>query len=269
MAPGDDRYGPEHGGFYGLLCNLIVAVLRVLLVRGHGHEKVKRLGGSETSRASPLKAPAAAQQPHILQKITDFTQFHVFCRRLKEELDKTAKTLSEVGIVTVLRFNPAGESSHQIIKLLTENNDRRLGGDASLYIDERYVGPTLQRQQWNQVYWHRYSLRFTFESPSTLAAHLANTTLSISSIPQLCQLLLDETERFLLGRICEIGRELCEPVNGAWFLDQLTSRSVGRWEGNVLSVVLYIPDYATKHDLVTSESHSPENPSECAVPLTS
>jgi len=82
----------------------------------------------------------------------------------------------------------------------------------------------------------RYSLRFTFESPSTLAAHLTNTTLSISSIPQLCQLLLDETERFLLERICEVGRELCEPVNGAWFLDQLTSRSVGRWEGNVLYV---------------------------------
>jgi len=126
------------------------------------------------------------------------------------------ETLSEVGIKTLLRFNPAGESSHQIIKLLTENSDRRLGGDASLYMDERY------------------SLRFTFESPSTLATHLTNTTLSISSIPQLCQLLLDETERFLLGRICEVGRELCEPVNGAWFLDQLTSRSVGRWEGNVL-----------------------------------
>jgi len=121
-----------------------------------------------------------------------------------------------VGIKTLLRFNPAGESSHQIIKLLTEDSDRRLGGDASLYIDERY------------------SLRFTFESPSALADHLTNTTLSISSIPQLCQLLLDETERFLLGRICEVGRELCEPVNGAWFLDQLTSRSVGRWEGNVL-----------------------------------
>jgi len=85
---------------------------------------------------------------------------------------------------------------------------------------------------------NRYSLRFTFESPSTLAAHLTNTTLSISSIPQLCQLLLDETERFLLGRICEVGHELCEPVNGAWFLDQLTSRSVGRWEGNVLYVEL-------------------------------
>lgn len=129
-----------------MLCNLIVAVLRVLLVRGHGHEKAKRLGGSETSRANLSKTPVAARHPHILQKITDLTQYHVFCRRLKEELDKTVKALSEVGIKTVLRFNPAGESSHQIIKLLTENSKRRLGGDASLYIDERYLNPTLPRR---------------------------------------------------------------------------------------------------------------------------
>jgi mediator of RNA polymerase II transcription subunit 17 len=146
LAPADDQDVPEHSGFYGVLCNLIVAVLRVLLVRGHGHEKAKRLGGSETSRASPSKAPAATHQPHILQKITDFTQYHVFCGRLKEELDKTVETLSEVGINTVLRFNPAGESSHQIIKLLTENGNRRLGGDTSLYVDERYANPTLPWQ---------------------------------------------------------------------------------------------------------------------------
>lgn len=148
MAPGDNRDGPEHSGFYGVLCNLVVAVLRVLLVRGHGHEKVKRLGGSGTSRAGPLEAPAPTQQPHILRKITDFTQYHVFCRRLKEELDKAVKSLSEVGIKAVLRFNPAGESSNQIIKLLTESSNRRLGGDASLYIDERYVNPTLPEQHW-------------------------------------------------------------------------------------------------------------------------
>ena len=111
-----------------------------MLVRGHGYEKAKRLGGSETSRATanPSKTPAATEQLHILQKITDFTQYHVFCRRLKEEMDKIAEALSEVGIKALLRFNPAGESSHQIIKLLTENGDRRLGGDASLFMDERY-----------------------------------------------------------------------------------------------------------------------------------
>jgi len=120
-----------------VLCNLIIAALRVLLVRGHGYEKEKRLGSSDTSRVNFQKSPTATQQPHILQKITDFTQYHVFCRRLKEELDKTVETLSEIGIKTLLRFDPAGESSHQIVKLLTENSDRRLGGDASLYMDER------------------------------------------------------------------------------------------------------------------------------------
>jgi hypothetical protein len=115
------------------------------LVRGHGYAKTKRLGGSEVSRANPSKLPDAVQQPRILQKITDFTQYHVFCRHLKEELDKTMKTLSEVGIKTLLRFNPAGEPSHQIIKLLTEDRDKRLGGDASLYIDERYVNPALSK----------------------------------------------------------------------------------------------------------------------------
>lgn len=143
MPPGDEHDGPEYTGFYGVLCNLIIAVLRVLLVRGHGYEKTKRLGGSETSQVNLPKAPAITQQPHILQKITDFTQYHVFCLRLKEELDKTAEALSEVGIKTLLRFNPAGESSHQIVKLLTENSDRRLGGDASLYMDERYTAITL------------------------------------------------------------------------------------------------------------------------------
>ena len=147
MPPGDEQDGPEYRGFYGVLCNLIIAVLRVLLVRGHGYEKAKRLGGSEVSRANPQKIPAATQQPHILQKITDFTQYHVFCRRLKEELDKTVETLSSVGIKTLLRFNPAGDSSHQIIDLLTEDSGRRLGGDASLYMDERYLNLTLPARQ--------------------------------------------------------------------------------------------------------------------------
>lgn len=149
LAENDDQGDPGRGGFYGVLCDLIVAVLRVLLVRGHGYEKAKRLGGSETLQVNPSKALTAAQQPRILQKITDFTQYHVFCRRLKEELDKTMKILSEVGIKSRLRFNPAGESSHQIIKLLTENSDRRLGGDASLYIDGRYVNHARLGQHWD------------------------------------------------------------------------------------------------------------------------
>ena len=64
-----------------------------------------------------------------------------------------------------------------------------------------------------------------------LTAHLPQSTLTISSIPHLCQLLIDELERILLGRICEVGSEVSERVNGTWFVDDMLSRSVGRWEG--------------------------------------
>jgi len=80
----------------------------------------------------------------------------------------------------------------------------------------------------------RYTLRLSFTSPSSLIAHLAQATLTLSSIPQLCQLLSDEIERCLLGKICEIGSRVCGHVGGTWFVDLVTSRSVGRWEGCVM-----------------------------------
>lgn len=79
-------------------------------------------------------------------------------------------------------------------------------------------------------------VRLTFLSPSSLTAHLSQATLTISSIPQLCQLLNDEIERCLLQRICDLGTELCEHVGGTWFVD--LNRCVGRWEGCVLYVRL-------------------------------
>lgn len=65
-------------------------------------------------------------------------------------------------------------------------------------------------------------------------AHLPQATLTVTSIPQLGQLLVDEVERGLLGRICEIGRETCELVGGTWFVDDMMCHSIGRWEGCVL-----------------------------------
>ncbi len=55
--------------------------------------------------------------------------------------------------------------------------------------------------------------------------HLAQATLTISSIPQLNQLLTDDVGRFLLQRICELGREISGDVSGIWFLD--LNRCVG------------------------------------------
>ena len=80
----------------------------------------------------------------------------------------------------------------------------------------------------------RHTLRLTFTSPSSLVAHLSQATLTISSLPQLSQLLMDEIERCLLQRFCELGRELCKTVGAIWFID--SNRCIARWEGCVLLV---------------------------------
>lgn len=80
----------------------------------------------------------------------------------------------------------------------------------------------------------RHSVRFTFTSPASLTAHLPHATINLVSLPQLSQLLADEIEHCLLETICDIGNQVCESINGAWFVDEMTSRSVGRWDGCVL-----------------------------------
>jgi mediator of RNA polymerase II transcription subunit 17 len=69
-------------------------------------------------------------------------------------------------------------------------------------------------------------------APSTLTAHLSQATLTISSIPQLYQLLVDEIERYILQRICQLGKKMSAGIGGIWFVD--LNRCVGRWEGSVL-----------------------------------
>jgi len=92
------------------------------------------------------------------------------------------------------------------------------------------------RYTFTDVLYFSYTLRLTFLSPSSLTAHLPQATLVISSIPQLCQLLSDEIERCLLSKICELGSNLGNQANRTWFVDLVTSRSVGRWEGYVMYV---------------------------------
>lgn len=77
-------------------------------------------------------------------------------------------------------------------------------------------------------------MRFTFSSPSTLMAHLPQASLPIATIFQLSQLLIDEVTTCLLRRLCDIGKDATEHIQGSWFVDHLEGRSVGRWEGQVL-----------------------------------
>ncbi|KAH7926755.1 hypothetical protein BV22DRAFT_1086233 [Leucogyrophana mollusca] len=191
-------------------CDLIYYMLHALLLSMHAGQKSQRIG---SARVQGVPAP----RPALLQPVIDLLQYQVFCDRIKAELTKMGRALLNAGIPCTLRFDPVGESGDQLInQFLAENNSRRLGGEAILRIDERHT------------------LRFTFLSPSSLTAHLSQATLSIASIPQLVQLLSDEVERCLLNRICEVGTQTCERLNGTWFVDMVSGKTVGRWEGCIL-----------------------------------
>jgi len=192
------------------ICDLISSVLQAQLLAAHSHRKQHRIGLTHLSRPM-TKGPA------VLQPIIDFLQYQVFCDRVYGELAKLQKALTRAGIPVALRFEPIGESGAQLIEqVLVEDGQQKVGGEAILRIDQRQT------------------LRFTFLSPSTLTSHLPLATLPIASIPQLTQLLMDEVEKFLLNKMCDAGTQASESVNGAWFVDPVSGKTVGRWDGCIL-----------------------------------
>ncbi|KAG6816925.1 hypothetical protein H0H87_001627 [Tephrocybe sp. NHM501043] len=192
----DETALPDSSDTVGEKCNLIYFTLHALLLRRHGFLQAQRLGAT-----GAIRAAIEAQPPTILQPIIDLLQYQVFCERIKSEVEKMVAALSVVGIPSTLRFDPVGETGLQLVQFFERTAGKVIGGEAVLRIDGRHT------------------IRFTFLSPSSLTAHLSQATLTISSIPQLCQLLTDEVERCLLQRICERGRETYEHVGGTWFVD--------------------------------------------------
>jgi len=142
-------------------------------------------------------------------------QYRVFCTRLDLNLRQAISALDAVGIPTTFSFTPVGEAGQDLVSIFCDRGNKTIGGETVIRID------------------HWYTLRLTFTSPSSLVAHLSQATLTISSLPQLSQLLVDEIEKCLLQRICELGRELCRAVGAIWFID--SNRCIARWEGCVLT----------------------------------
>lgn len=108
-----------------------------------------------------------------------------------------------------------------ITSIISNGQDEPVGGSAHLLI------PSLP------------TLRLTLVSPSTLTAHLAQSTLRIDSIGMLNQLLDDEVCAALLRGVREVGEKVFEEREGggSWFVD--LKECVGRWEGGVLWVFLF------------------------------
>ncbi|KAJ3987261.1 subunit 17 of mediator complex-domain-containing protein [Lentinula detonsa] len=205
--------------------DLIYHYLLTLLLRRHAHIKARRLGTNSSSNPGvpiPFNLDLSQANLPILQPVIDQLQYQVFCERIQSQLVVVKIALTAAGIPSTLRFDPVGEIGTELIKIPVDTEARPLSGVCTLRID------------------NRHNLRLTLVSPSALTAHLSQATISISSMPQLCELLSDEVERFFLERICEVGRRICNDMGGIWFVD--LNRCVGRWEGCVLNFEITFGD---------------------------
>ncbi|KAL1694553.1 subunit 17 of mediator complex-domain-containing protein, partial [Schizophyllum commune] len=166
-------------------CDLIYAALQALLLRQHAINKKRRLsppGALSTDPSNPASSTSSSTQPFlpgapylqhappILQPIIDLIQYAVFCDRIRGEMERMARAVRAVGIPCGLRFDRVGELGVELTRMLGEEQviNRPVGGEGVLVVDDRH------------------SIRFTFHSPSTLVAHLAQAQVSIATLPQVC-----------------------------------------------------------------------------------
>ncbi|KAF8558764.1 hypothetical protein OG21DRAFT_1503716 [Imleria badia] len=206
-------------------CDLIHATLQALLLSMHADDKSKRVSAPGLER--PPTVADTQQSSELLQPVIDLLQYQQFCVRIKAELDKMVSALAHAGVPCTLRFHPVGETGQSLQRRLTGENVKRVGGEALLRIDESQT------------------LRLTFLSPSSLIAHLPQATLPITSIPQLSQLLSDEVEKCLLTKLCESGSQYSERFGGTWFVDMVSGKTIGRWEGCIVNFsVSFADDFA-------------------------
>jgi mediator of RNA polymerase II transcription subunit 17 len=170
-------------------------------------------------RLAGQRQPDAHALPRLLHPIVDLLQYASFCARIREEMGTVVCALRAAGVPTKFAFRAVGDGCERVLAdLVGVNKTARIGGDVTIRVDDAR------------------SLRFVFHAPSTLTAHLPQATLAISSITQLKQLLRGETEHALLERICSVGGLLTADKSGTWFVDPLTMRAVGKWEGCLLYV---------------------------------
>ncbi|KDQ29410.1 hypothetical protein PLEOSDRAFT_1039855 [Pleurotus ostreatus PC15] len=209
-------------------CDLIFYALHVLLIRAHGHLKRRRLGNTGTTTSSQ----GSQTETSLLQPILDMLQYEAFCLRLKAEVDAAVGALRHAGVATTFRCDPVGDTGVNLLKFLSDDQYKKLGGDMVLRIQDQSVNSIFRATIRFIKPVSRHTLRMTMTSPAAMTVHLAQATIAIHTIPQFGRLLADELERCLLLQICELGDRLCGSANATWFVD--FGRCVGKWEGCAL-----------------------------------
>jgi mediator of RNA polymerase II transcription subunit 17 len=119
-----------------VICDLIYFILHALLLRMHSQLRSLRLG-----RAGIPRSPGFLNTPRLplLQPIIDLLQYQSFCQRVQSEVDNMTGAIRTAGIPSTLRFTAVGESGKDLVKLLDEGSALKIGGEAILIIDNKYV----------------------------------------------------------------------------------------------------------------------------------
>lgn len=113
-------------------------MLQALLLSMHAGDKSKRVSTSGSDRPSIVANIQSSSE--LLQPVIDLLQYQQFCVKIKTELDKMMSALAHAGVPCTLRFHPVGETCQSLQRRVTGGDVlKRVGGEALLRIDERYL----------------------------------------------------------------------------------------------------------------------------------
>ena len=66
-------------------------------------------------------------------------QYKLFCERVEKELRSMEQALQRIGVPSQVRFDAIGETGKQLVDHLRGDDWSRIGGDAILRVDNRFV----------------------------------------------------------------------------------------------------------------------------------
>jgi len=225
------------------LCSLILHTFTLLLLRYHRHQRALRRVLPTSGQLRPLGPGSPLVLPHhrppaILAPIISLLQYRSFCLSMRSDLDKARKGLLNAGIPCIVMFTGVGENPADVLSsldvrppaALTQNEPSagqnswlglEVSGEALLWIDDRY------------------SLRFTFASPTMLTLHLPHATLPITNLSTMRRLLLAEIGMRLLMGLKDEGERTW---GGRWSLDRLDPQCTAEWEVASLQLEIIFDD---------------------------
>lgn len=195
------------------LCDLIHSSLILLLLRRHSFVKQQRF--SEATLLSTLtSASVRPPPPPVLQPVVDLVQYEAFCDRVAHALHTVCAALWAAGVHARMRMTRVGERGADLVGLFDVQSPNAIGGKAVLVVA------------------HRPTLHLTFHAPAALVAQTSKADVMVGTIAQLSQVLNDEVSLTLLERISELGKTTCGDPKALWFVDGISSRTMGRWGGH-------------------------------------